>query len=100
MTEALYDRYCSGRTGDEEPGDRKCVQRSLQGSRDILLHFWPVLIAKRATDPTWRAFEDRTFSKLLQIDTETDTDKVGEYVDEFDDWQEFQAVIPDLDKVI
>ncbi|KAJ5666525.1 uncharacterized protein N7477_008973 [Penicillium maclennaniae] len=55
---------------------------------------------ERATDYTWRAYKDRTLSELLQFDPESDTDNIGEYVDEFDDWQESQAAIPDPDEPV
>lgn len=54
---------------------------------------------ERSTDYIWRAYEDRTLTELIQVNPEPDTEPASEYVDEFEDWQEFQAAIPDPDQV-
>ncbi|KAJ5330317.1 hypothetical protein N7476_000100 [Penicillium atrosanguineum] len=53
---------------------------------------------ERATDYTWRAYEDRTLSELLQFDSTPDTEDIGDYVDPFDSGQEFETAIPDPDE--
>ncbi|KAJ5195005.1 uncharacterized protein N7498_008443 [Penicillium cinerascens] len=53
---------------------------------------------EHSTDYIWRAYEDRTLTELIQVNPEPDTEPASEYVDEFEDWQEFQAAIPDPDE--
>ncbi|KAJ5195506.1 uncharacterized protein N7498_008944 [Penicillium cinerascens] len=53
---------------------------------------------ERATDYTWRAYEDRTLSELLQFDFTPDTEDISDYVDPFDSEQEFETAIPDPDE--
>ncbi|KAJ6107880.1 hypothetical protein N7523_009203 [Penicillium sp. IBT 18751x] len=55
---------------------------------------------ERVIDLTWRAYEDRTLTELIQINPEPNTESASEYVDEFEDWQEFQAAIPDPDEPV
>ncbi|KAJ5133887.1 hypothetical protein N7448_001094 [Penicillium atrosanguineum] len=50
-------------------------------------------------DHTWRAYEDRTLSELLQYDTESNPDDIDEYIDPFDSGPEPGAANPVPDEV-